>query len=202
MFEEYDEGYDDYSDTFDYDIKETTDTSGDEYDNEIQELDSYLEDDSSDDLDSIDISFDVPADDSYPEDTADTQEVEWEEDVDIIIPEEVERSAVDELLDLPEDVDVLPEQDNPELDEMLALEEDSESDTDEDQGNKPKVKVLTRDVDEMITAGMNTIDDILDAKSDDYRDKGYSEEEISEMLKSDRNELETELYADVRKTRR
>ena len=185
MFEEYDEGYDDYSDTFDYDIKETTDTSGDEYDNEIQELDSYLEDDSSDDLDSIDISFDVPADDSYPEDTADTQEVEWEEDVDIIIPEEVERSAVDELLDLPEDVDVLPEQDNPELDEMLALEEDSESDTDEDQGNKPKVKVLTRDVDEMITAGMNTIDDILDAKSDDYRDKGYSEEEISEMLKSD-----------------
>lgn len=202
MFEEYDEGYDDYSDTFDYDIKETTDTSGDEYDNEIQELDSYLEDDSSDDLDSIDISFDVPADDSYPEDTADTQEVEWEEDDDIIIPEEVERSAVDELLDLPEDVDVLPEQDNPELDEMLALEEDSESDTDEDQGNKPKVKVLTRDVDEMITAGMNTIDDILDAKSDDYRDKGYSEEEISEMLKSDRNELETELYADVRKTRR
>ena len=202
MFEEYDEGYDDYSDTFDYDTKETTDTSGDEYDNEIQELDSYLEDDSSDDLDSIDISFDVPADDSYPEDTADTQEVEWEEDDDIIIPEEVERSAVDELLDLPEDVDVLPEQDNPELDEMLALEEDSESDTDEDQGNKPKVKVLTRDVDEMITAGMNTIDDILDAKSDDYRDKGYSEEEISEMLKSDRNELETELYADVRKTRR
>ncbi len=202
MFEEYDEGYDDYSDTFDYDIKETTDISSDEYDNEIQELDSYLEDDSSDDLDSIDISFDVPADDSYPEDTADTQEVEWEEDVDIIIPEEVERSAVDELLDLPEDVDVLPEQDNPELDEMLALEEDSESDTDEDQGNKPKVKVLTRDVDEMITAGMNTIDDILDAKSDDYRDKGYSEEEISEMLKSDRNELETELYADVRKTRR
>jgi len=147
MFEEFDEGYDD-----------------------------YLADDTSGDSGDIDFSFDEITED--PSNGAETELSEMLEDpelevaTDITIPEEPEQPAIDELLELPED-----EQDNP-------------------------PKVLTRDRDELMSIGMSTIESILDAKADDYRDKGYEAEEISKMLEQDRNDLEKEFMNDISNIRR
>lgn len=176
MFDEFDEGYDEYSESFDFEDAEFPDTDSEASESEIAELDAYLADDTSGDSGDIDFSFDEITE--TPSESAETELAEMLEDpeletaTDITIPEEPEQPAIDELLELPED-----EQDNP-------------------------PKVLTRDRDELMSIGMNTIESILDVKADDYRDKGYEAEEISKMLEQDRNELEKEFMKDISKIRK
>ena len=176
MFEDFDEGYDEYSESLDFDDAEFPDTVSEDSESEIAELDAYLADDTSGDTGDIDFSFDEIKEDQS--NGAETEVSEMLEDpelevaTDITIPEEPEQPAIDELLELPED-----EQDNP-------------------------PKVLTRDRDELMSIGMNTIESILDVKADDYRDKGYEAEEISKMLEQDRNKLEKEFMKDISKIRK
>ncbi|MDO4413714.1 MAG: hypothetical protein Q4C20_01410 [Erysipelotrichaceae bacterium] len=181
MFEEFDENYDEYTETIDFDDTELSDISSEEYESEVAELDSYLADDTSEESvdaesDEDEFSFDDISEDSYIGEGTDlsdeTEDYELEEEIDFEFPEEVEQSAIDELLELPVD----------------------------DQDDQPKV--LTRDTDELMSIGMSTIESILDAKSDDYKDQGYEAEEIEKMLEQDRYELENEFMNDVSHSRR
>ena len=58
-------------------------------------------------------------------------------------------------------------------------------------------KVLKRDETELYETGMRNIQDILDVKADDYRDKGYDEEQIQQMLAADKQELTDSFLADA-----
>lgn len=58
-------------------------------------------------------------------------------------------------------------------------------------------KVLVRDRDELCDTGRRNIELILDAKRDDYRDKGYDEATIEQMLKKDEQGLWEEFYRDA-----
>ena len=56
---------------------------------------------------------------------------------------------------------------------------------------------MKRDADDLIETGNRNIDNILDVKADDYRDKGLSEEEISERLEQDRISEQEEFLHDA-----
>ena len=56
---------------------------------------------------------------------------------------------------------------------------------------------MKRDADDLIETGNRNIDNILDVKADDYRDKGLSEDEISERLEQDRISEQEEFLHDA-----
>ena len=49
----------------------------------------------------------------------------------------------------------------------------------------------------MLSSGSKNIDDTLSVKEDDYRDKGYTDEEISTMLANDKIQLQEEFLRDA-----
>lgn len=65
----------------------------------------------------------------------------------------------------------------------------------EDADDPPKV--LKRDEDDLRRSGEQAIEKRLEAKEDDYRDKGFSEEEIAARLKTDRKEYQKEFSDDL-----
>ncbi len=72
-----------------------------------------------------------------------------------------------------------------------VLGEESDPDTSDDPP-----KVLKRDEDDLRQSGDKAIEKRLEAKEDDYRDKGLSEEEIATRLEVDRKEYEKEFADD------
>ncbi len=58
-------------------------------------------------------------------------------------------------------------------------------------------KVLKRDEFELLSAGNRNINDILDVKADDYRDKGFTDEEIARKLEDDKIALQKEFLNDA-----
>jgi len=66
-----------------------------------------------------------------------------------------------------------------------------------DSNDGGPVKVLKRDPLDLLSSGSRNIDDILSIKADDYRDKGYSEEEISSMLANDKIQLQEDFLKDA-----
>ncbi len=66
-----------------------------------------------------------------------------------------------------------------------------------DSNGDGPVKVLKRDEMDLLSSGNKNIDDILSVKADDYRDKGYSEEEISSMLANDKIQLQEDFLKDA-----
>lgn len=66
-----------------------------------------------------------------------------------------------------------------------------------DSNGDGPVKVLKRDEMDLLSSGNQNIDDILSVKADDYRDKGYSEEEISSMLANDKIQLQEDFLKDA-----
>lgn len=67
----------------------------------------------------------------------------------------------------------------------------------EDSTDAGSVKVLKRDEMDLLSSGNQNINDILSVKADDYRDKGYSEEEISSMLANDKIQLQEDFLKDA-----
>ena len=74
-------------------------------------------------------------------------------------------------------------------------EENEEAEDVEDTSDDPP-KVLKRDENDLRQSGDKAIEKRLEAKEDDYRDKGLSEEEIATRLEADREEYEKELADD------
>ena len=74
-------------------------------------------------------------------------------------------------------------------------EENDEAEDVEDTSDDPP-KVLKRDENDLRQSGDKAIEKRLEAKEDDYRDKGLSEEEIATRLEADREEYEKELADD------
>lgn len=72
----------------------------------------------------------------------------------------------------------------------------SETDVGDSNSDGP-AKVLKRDEMDLLSSGNQNIDDILSVKADDYRDKGYSEEEISSMLANDKIQLQEDFLKDA-----
>ena len=68
---------------------------------------------------------------------------------------------------------------------------------DGDASDEGPVKVLKRDELDLLSSGSKNIDDILSVKEDDYRDKGYTDEEISTMLANDKIQLQEEFLRDA-----
>lgn len=68
---------------------------------------------------------------------------------------------------------------------------------DGDTSEDGPVKVLKRDELDLLSSGSKNIDDILSVKEDDYRDKGYTDEEISTMLANDKIQLQEEFLRDA-----
>lgn len=68
---------------------------------------------------------------------------------------------------------------------------------DGDTSEEGPVKVLKRDELDLLSSGSKNIDDILSVKEDDYRDKGYTDEEISTMLANDKIQLQGEFLRDA-----
>lgn len=66
-----------------------------------------------------------------------------------------------------------------------------------DTSEEGPVKVLKRDELDLLSSGSKNIDDILSVKEDDYRDKGYTDEEISTMLANDKIQLQEEFLRDA-----
>lgn len=81
------------------------------------------------------------------------------------------------------------------LDEMLA-QGDMYMDIPEDVEDTPKV--YERDADLLREQGERNIQSILDVLEDDYRDKGYDANEISSMLRQERERLVEEFNYDLR----
>ena len=61
----------------------------------------------------------------------------------------------------------------------------------------PKVYTYHRDDRELLDMGQRNIEQLLDVRADDYRDKGYEEGEIQELLKTDRSELQQSFLHDA-----
>ena len=68
---------------------------------------------------------------------------------------------------------------------------------DGDTSEEGPVKVLKHDELDLLSSGSKNIDDILSVKEDDYRDKGYTDEEISTMLANDKIQLQEEFLRDA-----
>lgn len=68
---------------------------------------------------------------------------------------------------------------------------------DGDTSEEGPVKVLKRDELDLLSSGSKNIDDTLSVKEDDYRDKGYTDEEISTMLANDKIQLQEEFLRDA-----
>lgn len=83
-----------------------------------------------------------------------------------------------------------------ELLNQIKDELSSETAVGDSNGDGP-VKVLKRDEMDLLSSGNQNIDDILSVKADDYRDKGYSEEEISSILANDKIQLQEDFLKDA-----
>jgi len=59
-----------------------------------------------------------------------------------------------------------------------------------------KEKILVRDKDDLYETGRRNVEFILDVKRDDYRDKGYDDATVAELLKRDEKELWDEFCRD------
>lgn len=90
----------------------------------------------------------------------------------------------------------LPNEQKIELFNKIKDELSSET-VDGDGSDSDPVKILKRDEMDLLSSGNKNIDDILSVKADDYRDKGYSEEEISSMLANDKIPLQEEFLRDA-----
>ena len=105
-------------------------------------------------------------------------------------PVDAENGDVEERTDI---------QDNSELQDAASGEM---SDTEQDEyilseEESSEVKVLKRNEKELLETGNRNIKDLLDAKADDYRDKGMSEAEIAKRLQHDKIDLQKEFLKDA-----
>ena len=72
-----------------------------------------------------------------------------------------------------------------------------EQDLNEDSEPADAPKVLRRDPDDLIRAGGDAINAQMEAKADDYRDKGLSDAEIEERIAADREAAQKEFLSDA-----
>ena len=198
----------DVADDISEDVDLSDDLSGEatvDFPDEISEdtdiSDSYenLDDEafSTDEFDSDELS-------EISEDTDDLTMDEGIEDYggDDDYTEIVEDSDSDDLMEYMNDADgqfsdTIAEDESDITDEMNSDDNSNEmSELQEDIDDDPP-KVLRRDADDLIETGNRNIDNILDVKADDYRDKGLSEEEISERLEQDRISEQEEFLHDA-----
>jgi len=75
----------------------------------------------------------------------------------------------------------------------LEIEEDVEPERDFDDN----VKVLKRDEFDLLSTGYNSINDVLDAKADNYRDQGFTDDEVASFLAKDKVDLQQEFLNDA-----
>jgi len=66
-----------------------------------------------------------------------------------------------------------------------------------EQFDEDPAKILKQDEFDLLQAGYNNTNDILDAKIDDYHDKGYSEEEIANQITKDKWEEQQNFLNDA-----
>lgn len=111
-------------------------------------------------------------------------------DVDAIESSEVDINDIDENSETVDTQNTtLEDDDNLNAETDIQFEDTIE--TDETQ------KVLKRDEFELLSQGNKNINDILDVKADDYRDKGFDEDEIARKLENDKLELQQEFLNDA-----
>ena len=168
-------------------ISENTDISDsyENFDDEAFSTDEFDSDELSEDTDEL--TMDEGIEDYGGEDDY----TEIMEDTDSDDPIEAMNDSDDQFSD------TIAEDESDITDEMNT--DDNSDDTleiQEDIDDGPP-KVLRRDSDELIETGSRNIEDILDVKADDYRDKGLSEEEISDRLEQDRIAEQEEFLHDA-----
>lgn len=142
--------------------------------------------DDFDDVGEID-SGDYELDEAFEiDDFPDGVDMEMNTDVDM-----------DFVPDIDFEADIMDESSFVEFPEEIYEDEMFATEISEEEMFEDSPKVLTREPMELLETGSKNIDDILDVKADDYRDKGFEETEIAEMLEQDRHELQEEFLQDA-----
>lgn len=111
-------------------------------------------------------------------------------DVDHIESSEVDINSINENSEAV-DIQNATLEDDDNLNEETNIQFEDTIEADESQ------KVLKRDEFELLSQGDKNIKDILDVKADDYRDKGFDEDEIARKLENDKLELQQQFLNDA-----
>lgn len=132
--------------------------------------------------------------------------VEFDEPTNQILEMPEAEEPINQILETPED-DAIPIEDSVEQLEVpeeiteVATKELSDVnsciDADSEQFDDGPAKILKRDEFDLLQAGYKNVNDILDAKIDDYHDKGYSEEEIANQIAKDKWEEQQSFLNDA-----
>ncbi|NLC97284.1 MAG: hypothetical protein GX675_06930 [Erysipelotrichaceae bacterium] len=159
-----------------------------------------------------DIDIDDIEDEAIKEDLSeDSFEIEEDTDIDDIEDETIKEDLSEDSFEIEEDTDIddiedeaIKEdlsEDSLEIEDDIDINNTYEDTTVEDRvdfmENSGSVKVLKRDEIVLLSQGYKNINLILEAKADDYRDKGFCEDEIKEKLKSDKVEFQQEFLDDA-----
>ncbi len=157
------------------------------------------------------IPEDVPEDETETiEDTAETEEADYAEQTEDAESEDVaEDTAETEETDYAEQAEDAESEDVAEdiaeTEEAVADDEDTvppvvdaaERPSDKENPDDSDAKVLKRDELDLLRSGDEAIKNRLEAQADDYRDKGFSEEEIRDKIAADKWKFQKEFLDDA-----